>query len=221
MSSRKSEKSLYRLVKFKIVRLTNNTYITDTGKVFRKNDITLKRNFDNHEGLAKRSAAAPIRGDRIGQTLPPRNIAPRGQITMPTERYPFLIVPTPHVRSADPPVILLSDSDTQEALSGTQSPRRSPRSISTPQRVPRISSALLQGPSAQHVPQTPSTPSYPPLPSDSTMGGLDASNNSVVTLHAIDTVVTRTPTLRSWYAIHGPRHHSRDFNSRPSDVRGR
>ena len=119
------------------------------------------------------------------------------------QRCPISIVPAPLVRSADPPVVLLSDSDTQEALSRTQSPRRSPRSMSTSQQVPRVSLALLQAPRAQHVPQTPSVqpPLYPTLPSELPMGSLDASNSSVATLPNTDSVVARTPTLRSQYAV--------------------
>ena len=98
--------------------------------------------------LAKRSAGAPIRGVRAGQTLPPRKIAPRGQITTRTQRWPISIVPASHKRSADPPAVLLSDSDTQEVISRTQSPRKSPRSMSTLQRTPRVNSASFQGPSS-------------------------------------------------------------------------
>ena len=113
----------------------------------------------------------------------------------------YSIVPASHKRSADPPVVLLSDSYIQEAISRIQSPRRSPRSMSTPQRAPRVTSTLFQGPSAEHVPQTPSNPLYPSLPSGSPMGGLNASNRTVATLSATDTAVARTPTLRSRYAI--------------------
>ena len=67
---------------------------------------------------------------------------------MPTQRWPTSIVPASHKRSADPPVVLLSGSDTQEVISRTQSPRRSPRSMSTLQRTPRVNSASHQGPSS-------------------------------------------------------------------------
>ena len=145
---RKSGKPIYRPAKFKIVRVTKNTYITDTKRVFRKNHIPLKRNFINREVLAKRSAAASTRGVTVGQTLPPRKIAPRGQITMPTQRCPISIVPAPYKRTLEPLVVLLSDSDTQEATIRTQSPRRSPGSMSTPNRAARGTSAPLLVPSA-------------------------------------------------------------------------
>ena len=119
---RKSGKPIYRPVKIKIVHVTKNTYITDTKRVIRKNHIALKRNFNNREVLAKRSAVASTPGVRAGQTLPPRKIAPRGQITMPMERCPISIVPAPFKCTVEPPVVLLSDSDTQEATIRTQSP---------------------------------------------------------------------------------------------------
>ena len=42
---RQSGKPLYKLTKFKIVRVTEHTYITDKGKVYRKNHICLKPNY--------------------------------------------------------------------------------------------------------------------------------------------------------------------------------
>ena len=135
---RKSGKPLYRPAKFKIVRVTNNTYMTNTGKVYRKNHKALKRNVNKCEILAKRSAAAPVRGVRTGQ-MPPRKTAPIGQTTAPTQRCPITIVPASHQRrSTAPPVVLLSDSDSQEAVSRIQSPRRSPRAMSTHQPATRI-----------------------------------------------------------------------------------
>ena len=192
---RKSGQPTYRPVKIKIVHVTKNTYITDTKRIIRKNHIALKRNFNNREVLPKRSAVASTPGVRAGQTLPPRKIAPRGQITMPMERCPISIVPAPFKLTVEPPVVLLSDSDTQEATIRTQSPRRSPRSMSTPNWAARGTSAPLQVPSAHYVPQMPSTPLYPSLPSDSPLGGLTVSSSSVTTLTATDTPVSRTPTL--------------------------
>ena len=129
---RKSGKPLYKLAKFKIVRVTNNTYITNTGKVYRKTHIALKRNVNLREILAKISTAvAPTRGVRVGQ-MPPRKLAPRGQTVTPTQRCPITIISAPHQRSAAPPVVILSDSDNHESLSRTRSPRRSPRARSTP-----------------------------------------------------------------------------------------
>ena len=119
-------------------RVTNNTYMTNTGRVYRKNHIALKRNVNKCEILAKRSAAAPVRGVRTGQ-MPPGKTAPIGQTTTPTQRCPITIVSASHQRrSTAPPVVLLSDSDSQEAVSRTQSPKRSPRAMSTHQPATRI-----------------------------------------------------------------------------------
>ena len=128
--------------------------------------------------------------------MPPRKIAPRGQTITPTPRCPITIVPASHQRSTAPPVVWLSDSDTQEALSRTQSPRRYPRAMSTPQPTSKTSSATLQGSSTNLVPQTPSTLMHSSLPLDSPLGNLKASNTSVATLHAADTAAS---TLRSRY----------------------
>ena len=152
---RNSGKPLYQLAKFKIVRVTNNTYITNTGKVYRKNYIALKRNVNKREILGKRpSAVAPELGVRVGQRLP-RKLALSGQIVTPTQRCPITIIPAPHQRSAAPPVVILSDTDNQELLSQTRSPRMSPRAMSTPHQTSKSSTMQGQGSSAIQVPKYP------------------------------------------------------------------
>ena len=44
---RQSGKPLFKLAKFKITRITDHTYVTDKGKVYRKNHVCLKPNFNN------------------------------------------------------------------------------------------------------------------------------------------------------------------------------
>ena len=41
---RKSENSLFKLAKIKITRVTDHTYITDQGKIYRKNHLSLRCN---------------------------------------------------------------------------------------------------------------------------------------------------------------------------------
>ena len=46
---RNSGKPLFKLAKIKIVRITDHTYITDKGKVYRKNHLSLRHNFNSPE----------------------------------------------------------------------------------------------------------------------------------------------------------------------------
>ena len=59
---RQSGKLLYKLTKFKIVRVTDRTYVTvtDTGKVYRKNHICLKPNYRSTVSVAPNTL-----GDRL------------------------------------------------------------------------------------------------------------------------------------------------------------
>ena len=57
---RQSGKPLYELTKFKIVRVTDHTYVTDTGKVYRKNHICLKPNYRSTVSVAPNNL-----GDRL------------------------------------------------------------------------------------------------------------------------------------------------------------
>ena len=77
---RKSGKPLFKLAKIKITRVTDHTYITDQGKVYRKNHLSLRYN----SNLPKFSATP----GRVGERLQ-RRIAPRPQSqpsTFPVQR---------------------------------------------------------------------------------------------------------------------------------------
>ena len=77
---RKSGKPLFKLAKIKITRVTDHTYITDKGKIYRKNHLSLRHDF-NHP---KFSATPGTVGER-----PQRRIAPRPQsqpYTSPAQR---------------------------------------------------------------------------------------------------------------------------------------
>ena len=63
---RNSGKFLFKLAKIKIVRNTDNMYITDKAKVFRKSHISLRPNFNVHE-----FSATP---GKIGEKLQRRTI---------------------------------------------------------------------------------------------------------------------------------------------------
>ena len=46
---RNSGKPLFKLAKIKIVPITDHTYITDMGKVYRKNHLSLRHNLNSPE----------------------------------------------------------------------------------------------------------------------------------------------------------------------------
>ena len=58
-----SGKPLFKLAKIKITRVTDHTYITDKGKVYRKNHISLRHNFN----LPKISATPGTVGDSLSE----------------------------------------------------------------------------------------------------------------------------------------------------------
>ena len=150
-----------------------NTYITDTENEFRKNHIALKRNFYNSEVLAERTAA-PTQGVRAGQNSLPRKVTPKGSTSTQFPRCPLSILPATHKRTADPPVVFLSDSDTPDVA------RQTPRNKSTPRRAARVSSAPRQSPAAQDVVQTPSNPLYSSLSKTTpSVGFLDPNHQSL------------------------------------------
>ena len=65
---RNSGKPLFKLAKIKITRVTDHTYITDKGKVYRKNHISLRHNFN----LPKISATPGTVGERLQRRIAPR-----------------------------------------------------------------------------------------------------------------------------------------------------
>ena len=62
---RNSGKPLFKLAKIKITRVTDHTYITDKGKVYRKNHLSLRHNF-NHP---KFSATPGTVGERLQRRI--------------------------------------------------------------------------------------------------------------------------------------------------------
>ena len=100
---RKSGKPLFKLAKIKITRVTDHTYITDKGKVYRKNHLSLRHNF-NHP---KFSATPGTVGERLQ-----RRIAPRPQSQLST---------TPATRQTDEPlkgkvIDLTAESSSEDSL---------------------------------------------------------------------------------------------------------
>ena len=78
---RKLGKPLFKLAKIKITRVTDHTYITDKGNVYRKNYLSLRHNF-NHP---KFSATPGTVGERLQRRIAPR---PQSQLsTSPATRH--------------------------------------------------------------------------------------------------------------------------------------
>ena len=60
---RQSGKLLYKTAKFKITQITNHTYVTDKRRVYRKNHICLKPNFQYNISVGQNTL-----GDRLPAT---------------------------------------------------------------------------------------------------------------------------------------------------------
>ena len=75
---RQSGKPLYKLTKFKIVCVTDHTYVTDTGKVYRKNHICLKPNYRSTVSVAPNT---------LGDRLQSSNSTSRGAVKGPATRF--------------------------------------------------------------------------------------------------------------------------------------
>ena len=100
---RKSGKPLFKLAKTKITRVTDHTYLTDKGKVYRKNHLSLRLNF-NHPKFS----ATP---GTVGEQLQ-RRIAPRPQ------SQPSTSPATSHIK--EPPkgkvIDLTAESSSEDSL---------------------------------------------------------------------------------------------------------
>ena len=79
---RQSGKPLFKLAKFKITHITDHTYVTDKGKVYRKNHVCLKPNFRNNI-----SATQSTLGNRLqtpGPSSRSRGKKPVTRLSQPT-----------------------------------------------------------------------------------------------------------------------------------------
>ena len=100
---RKSGKPLFKLAKIKITRVTDHTYITDKGKVYRKNHLSLRHNF-NHP---KFSATPGTVRERLQ-----RRIAPRPQSQPSTSSATRPIAEPPKGKVID----LTAESSSEDSL---------------------------------------------------------------------------------------------------------
>ena len=107
----KRGKPRYKLTKFKIVRVTDHTYVTDNGKLYLKNHICLKPNYRSAVSVAPNTP-----GDRL-QTS---NSTPRGAITRPlTQSQPVLLEQRPNNPTLFTPMVDLTVDSSNESSVGS------------------------------------------------------------------------------------------------------
>ena len=117
---RKSGKPLFKLAKIKITRVTDHTYITEKGKVYRKNHLSLRHNF-NHP---KFSATPGTVGERLQRRIAP---LPQSQIST-----------TPATRQTNEPskgkvIDLTAESSSEDSLITGPQPELMEAPVTTPQ----------------------------------------------------------------------------------------
>ena len=97
---RQSGKPLFKLTKFKIVRVTEQNYITDKGKVYRKNHICLKPNY---------RSAILVAPNTIGDRAKDTSSTSRGAAKRPVTRsQPVLLEQRPSNPSLSTPMMDLT-----------------------------------------------------------------------------------------------------------------
>ena len=124
---RQSGKPLYKLTKFKIVRVTDHTYITDKGKVYRKNHICLKPIYRSAILVAQNSI-----GDRVQAS----SSTSRGAAKRPVTRsQSVLLEQRPNNPSLSTPMVDLTADSSSESPIGSNNDRQVARdSVTTGKR---------------------------------------------------------------------------------------
>ena len=120
---RQSGKPLYKLTKFKIVRVTDHTYITDNGKFYRKNHICLKPNYRPTVSVAPNTIGARARTS--GSTS--REAAKR----LITRSQPTLLEQRPHNPSHSTPMVDLTVDSSSDSSFGSNNGRQGTRNSTT------------------------------------------------------------------------------------------
>ena len=104
-------KPLYKLTKFKIVRVTDHTYVTDNGKVYRKNHICLKPYYRSTVSVAPNT---------LGDCLQTSNSSSRDAIKRPlTRSQPVLIEKRPNNPTLSTPMVDLTVDSSSESSVGS------------------------------------------------------------------------------------------------------
>ena len=109
---RQSGKPFFKLAKFKITRITDHTYVTDKGKIYRKNHVCLKPNFSNNF-----SATPSTLGDRLQTSGPSPRSGGKKPVTRSSD--PTLLEKRPDdIRVSQPMVVDLTNDSSNEGPSG-------------------------------------------------------------------------------------------------------
>ena len=106
-----SGKPLYKLAKLKIVRVTDHTYVTDNGKVYRKNHICLKPNSRSTISVAPNT---------LGDRLQASNTTSRGAVKRPgTRSQPVMLEQRPNNPNLSAPMVDLTVDSSIESSVGS------------------------------------------------------------------------------------------------------
>ena len=102
-----SGKPLYKLTKYKIVRVTDHTYVTDNGKVYWKNHICLKPNY---------RSTVLVASNTLGDRLQASNSTSRGAVKRPVTRsQPVLLEQRPNNLTLSIPMVDLTVDSSSES----------------------------------------------------------------------------------------------------------
>ena len=113
---RQSWKPLYKLTKFKIVRVTDHTYVTDNGKVYRKNHICHKPNY---------RSTVLVAPNTIGDRIQASNSTSRGTVKRPiTRSQPVLLKQRPINPPLSTPMVDLTVDSSSESSVGSNNGRQ-------------------------------------------------------------------------------------------------
>ena len=111
-----SGKPFYKLTKFKIVRVTDHTYVTDNGKVYRKNQICLKPNY---------RSTVLVAPNTIGDRIQASNSISRGTVKRPVKRsQPVLLEQRPNNPPRSTPMVDLTVDSSSESSIGSNNGRQ-------------------------------------------------------------------------------------------------
>ena len=109
---RQSGKPLFKPAKLKITHITDHTYVTDKGKVYRKNHVCLKPNFRNNG-----SATQSTLGDRLQTPGPTSRSVGKRPVTRSSQ--PNLLEKRPDDPSVSQPMVVdLTADSSSEGSSG-------------------------------------------------------------------------------------------------------
>ena len=133
---RQSGKTLFKRAKFKITRITDHTYVTDKGKVYRKNHVCLKPNFRNNI-----SATQNTLGDRLQTPGPSSRSGGKKPVTRSSQ--PTLLEKRPDDTSVSQPMVVDLTIDSSSEGSSGQDTLQVVRESTPVEKRPRLQDDLL------------------------------------------------------------------------------